>query len=227
MFYFGCANKNIVSSHNHVQMVRFKNMPIIGRTQSGQDIHLGGLSSLVLLPSASTSSVLQFVSLTDRGPNGAAIKRTNKKPKTVRPFLLPKFAPRLIYFEYDQLQSSVQVTKTLRLLDPNGQLLTGLPPVSQNKNVKLEGAVDEQGHDLLGDLLGIDPEGLAIESDGHIWVSEEYRPGLIKFSSDGKMLAMYVPKGFYLKSELHQIEKQYVVLILFNKFCQKSFLTVN
>lgn len=189
--------------------VEFKRMPIMGRTRDGQDIHLGGFSGLVYLGHNPAQNSMRFLTLTDRGPNGFLKNASDDPKKWTRPFLMPKYNPRLVFFDYVEQQNKLSLYKQISLRDPNGQPLTGLPPASHTPDVKLEDAFDEQGRPHKKELLGIDPEGVAIDEKGNFWVCEEYRPSLMKFSPQGRLLKMYLPKGFYSEADLAVIKKRY------------------
>ena len=125
----------------------------------------------------------RFFLLTDRGPNvdGAA---------GYLRFLMPEYSPRIGHFEL--------VGQTLRLLsereltDANGRRLTGLPPAPDAGG---SGEVPERpdGTRLEFDREGIDSEGLVALPDGGFWVSEEYRPSLLHFNAEGRMIERIDP----------------------------------
>src|SRR3546814_11852034 len=60
------------------------------------------------------------------------------------------------------------------------------------------GTTGEIALDTLGRIIepspnGIDPGGLAVAPDGSFWVSEEYGPSLIHFSSGGQLQEKLTP----------------------------------
>lgn len=136
----------------------------------------------------------QFYVLTDRGPN-ADFKGSLGAGKL---FLLPDYTPCIGLFE---LQADGQIIKIKEILlkDSQGKPITGLP------NPKAFGGTNEIPYDATGNLMtlnpelpfdkvtnpiktdinGLDPEGLAALNDGSFWISDEYGPHLVHYSSDG------------------------------------------
>jgi len=58
-----------------------------------------------------------------------------------------------------------------------------------------EQIVGPAGVELSPDPNGIDPEGLVVCSDGGFWISEEYRPSLLRCDANGTVVARHVPEG--------------------------------
>ncbi len=122
--------------------------------------------------------------LTDRGPN---VDGPTKESKV---FLNPGFNPHIGVFKL-QGDSLVRV-RTVRLCEADGTPFTGLPERIGDGTTG-EFAFDMSGHSLDGNRRGIDPEGLALDTDGTFWVSDEYGPYLMHFSKDGRLLRKLSP----------------------------------
>lgn len=171
---------------------QFSNLPVVGTTEAGQTINLGGFSSLVFEGTAANGN-LQFIVNTDRGPNGEATG-------SVRPFLLPSFAPELIRFELNPSDGQLSITQQIQLKVSPTQLLTGLPNTaiaSGNANTAYN---DEIPIDLFGNTLPLDPlggdvEGLVVAPDKTFWLVDEYRPAIYHFDSQGVLIDRFVPQG--------------------------------
>lgn len=171
---------------------QFSNLPVVGTTESGQTINLGGFSSLVFEGTAANGN-LQFIVNTDRGPNGEATG-------SVRPFLLPSFAPEIIRFELNPSDGQLSITERTQLKVSPTQLLTGLPNTAiagGNANTAYN---DEIPIDLFGNTLPLDPlggdvEGLVVTPDKTFWLVDEYRPAIYHFDSQGVLIDRFVPQG--------------------------------
>lgn len=167
-------------------------------------VQLGGLSDLVVVPS---HGQLCFWSITDRGPNGKVETSAGKR----RTLLNPNFQPALIEIQVPPSESKkllqesegqseafvfdVTVQKKLVLRNANGSPVTGRPNGVGNDEPILDPAGKRE---IPPDHNGIDSEGLVRLNDGTMWVSEEYRPSLLRVSARGEVLSRYVPQGIEL-----------------------------
>lgn len=152
-----------------------------GKTRSGQLIPAGGFSGLLFKSRDTQTGRVRLWSLTDRGPNTEPVEKK-------RPFLKPEFNPSIVEFELDIDQSKFQLVSRLTLKTRSGKLLTGLPNSEAD-----EIPVDLHGKELALDPLGVDPEGMTMDENGHFWICEEYRPSLLKVNSDGEVVAKFIP----------------------------------
>lgn len=201
-----------ISSMNFLEL---ENPSVIGTSASG-NLYLGGFSGLTFIGKNEKGDSL-FFTITDRGPNAEAlnIKGVGKKS---RPFILPEFQPRILKLQTNVKDKTIKVVQEILLTDPIGKALSGLPqwPRTRDKSLSkdLFKKADEVGVNLKGealapDLMGLDAEGLAIDSEGNFWVAEEYRPSLLKFNAEGKLLKRFIPKGILPKRILADIQKKY------------------
>lgn len=144
----------------------------------------------------------QFYALTDRGPNADFDGSAGLGKR----FLTADFTPRIGLFEL-QDDGQIKKIKEILLKDTKGQPISGLP------NPKALGGTNEIAYDVSGklmtvdpdlpfdeitnpiktDLNGLDPEGLAVLTDGSFWISDEYGPHLVHYSADGLELARINP----------------------------------
>jgi hypothetical protein len=172
-------------------------LPAIGQTAAGQTVHLGGFSGLYYAGRAANGN-LSFITHTDRGPNGEMMDQG-------RPFLLPRFNPRLVWLELDPKSSRAQVVRQLPLTQADGSPLLGLPNVYSFESFAT--SMDEVPVDLRGELLprqplGADFEGMAVAHDGSFWLADEYRPSLYHFDQRGRLLQRVVPIGSHAAAGL-------------------------
>jgi DNA-binding beta-propeller fold protein YncE len=175
-------------------------MPLIGRTRTGQPLRLGGFSGLAY-EGVTDDGELMFIANTDRGPNG--------EPDAAgqRPFLLPEFTPRLVRFTLDPASGRLQLTQQILLRDQNGRPLTGLPNTAVAGGNASSAHNDEVAIDLFGtkqplDARGGDFEGVAVDTDGSFWLPDEYRPAIYHFDSRGVLLQRYIPVGAHAAAGL-------------------------
>ena len=130
-----------------------------------------------------------FYLITDRGPN-IDYKGSKGKGKL---FPVPNFTPQIGLFQI-QNDGSAKQLKTIELKNSNGKLITGLP------NPKGKGATGEIAYDLDGNILGTDDYGLDCEGivalkDNTFWLSDEYGPHMVHYSSNGTELERVSPYG--------------------------------
>jgi hypothetical protein len=171
---------------------QFSNLPVLGTTQAGQAIQLGGFSGL-FFEGTTANGNFKFIVNTDRGPNG-------EERNSRRPFLLPNFAPELIRFELESTSGQLSITERIQLKASPTKLLTGLPNTAiagGNANTPYN---DEIPLDLFGNMLPLDPlggdlEGIAVAADKTFWLVDEYRPAIYHFDSSGVLIDRFVPKG--------------------------------
>ena len=169
----------------------FTNLPKLGTTTKGQDIFLGGFSGLYFQGIAVNGN-LQFVTHTDRGPNGDPTGAN-------RPFYLPDFQPEIVSFELNRQTGAIAITKRTGLFEKDGTTpLTGLPNLQAGANGTAytdEVAVNLDGQVIANKALGADLEGIVIAPNGDYWLVDEYRPAIYNFDVNGKLLNRYIPQG--------------------------------
>lgn len=162
--------------------------PVLGTTPAGQTIHLGGLSGLWY--EGMQDGKYRFVTVPDRGPNGAPTDVDNNGQEE-RPFALPDYQARAIRFELDPASGAFAIVDTVMLKNGDGDPITGLPNIP---------GVDETPVDLFGQPLPYDPfgadlEGVLVAPDDSLWMVDEYRPAIYRFAADGILLDRFVPEG--------------------------------
>jgi hypothetical protein len=182
--------------------------PVIGVLPNKDELKLGGFSGLVYLGKSKNLIEMQFLTITDRGPNADLIKKRDSKDMR-RPFVSPKFTPQLVFLETNRLDNTLKITQQIALTGPNGKPLTGLPPPHKDANGNHEEPVTGTGEPITPDLLGLDTECIAVDEAGTYWVGEEYRPAIMNFSKSGRLVRMFVPKDYYSESELKEIRKTF------------------
>ncbi|MFS4470704.1 esterase-like activity of phytase family protein [Chryseobacterium sp. T20] len=151
-------------------------------TINGVDVINGGFGS-----GAATHPTRkgEFYVITDRGPNTDF--QNGKK------FLAPNFTPTIMHFKINA-DGNVEVIKYIKLKNPSGQPITGLPnPAGMGSTGEV--AYDASGNVLGTDQYGLDSESIVAAADGTFWVSDEYGPHIVHYSADGVEMERISPVG--------------------------------
>lgn len=169
-------------------------LPVLGVTEAGQEILLGGFSGL-FYEGIDDSGRHLFVTHTDRGPNPEP-QDVDSDGIAERPFALPDFQPVIVRLALDA-EGNVEILEQIGLKRADGTPLTGLPNLA---GVPGKAYADEEPIDLFGNPLDLDPlgadlEGIVRAEDGTYWMVDEYRPAIYHFTPDGVLAARYVPEG--------------------------------
>lgn len=169
-------------------------LPVLGVTEAGQEILLGGFSGL-FYEGMDDSGRHIFVTHTDRGPNPEP-QDVDNDGIAERAFALPDFQPVIVRLALDA-EGNVEILKQIGLKRADGTPLTGLPNLAGDAG---KAYADEEPVDLFGNPLDLDPlgadlEGIVRADDGTYWMVDEYRPAIYHFTPDGVLAARYVPEG--------------------------------
>ena len=179
-FLCSCATRAPSNSILSVEKFAFPEAPLLEKS-----VRLGGFSGLSFQGQGPDGS-LNFLTHTDRGPN---LESSSNKEE--RPFVIPSFQPEWVYFVFDG--KKISWGPRTKLTSMTGKPLSGLPNLIGKDGD--ETPVDDHGKKLSTDPLGIDPESIVQDSDGTYWMGEEYRPSVLHFSKDGKLISRWVPEG--------------------------------
>ena len=90
--------KNYALDIAQLRTFAFENLPILGVTDAGQEIRLGGFSGLFFEGANPQNGNLQFITHPDRGPNADPIDTDDDGMKE-RPFPLPDYQAQWLRFE--------------------------------------------------------------------------------------------------------------------------------
>lgn len=184
----GCqTTASKVENADSLEIFEFKDLPKI----ENSDVTLGGFSGLTLV--SNRAGLWTFRTHTDRGPNLDALPLEGTNQKLRRPFILPSFQPRWVEFTFDAVEKTLRFDRQI-LLTQNGRKITGLPNRFEGTKWD-EFPVDKNGKPLKLDLMGLDAEAIVRADDGTYWMADEYRPSLVQFTEDGKLLRRLVPAG--------------------------------
>lgn len=167
--------------------------PFVLRDGVETKIPLGGFSGLIYEGVDSKTGELKFLTHTDRGPN-APLKKSKKGEVA---FAIPDYQPEWVWLSLNTKTNILRVTGRKGLNSLKGSPLSGRP----NRVGIDETPVDESGKKIALDPLGLDLEAIVRMPDGSYWMGEEYRPSLLHFSADGRLLKRLVPMGAVVKMD--------------------------
>lgn len=178
---------------------------------TGYDVNYSLSSTISSLPDAVGSSLrlksnvngtMVFYGLTDRGANGDAPEGATNSSTIVtadanytlsKSFPVPSFVPHIA--EITVKDGKASITKTIPLKASASTNMSGLPlPLAQTGSTG-EVAVSANLGSVLGfDTNGIDPEGIDIDSNGKLWICDEYGPFIAQVDpTTGIVLQKFVP----------------------------------
>lgn len=89
-----------------------------------------------------------------------------------------------------QTQVGLTLLDTIQLTEANGTPFTSLDPTSSGTGMRPGFPALPQA---FNGRLAVDPEGIVVNADGSLWISDEYGPYIYKFSADGKLLSAIRP----------------------------------
>jgi hypothetical protein len=89
-----------------------------------------------------------------------------------------------------QNQVGLTLADTVQFTEANGTPLTSLDPTSSGTGTRTGFPALPQA---FNGRLSLDPEGIVVNPDGSLWVSDEYGPSIFKFSADGKLTSVVRP----------------------------------
>jgi hypothetical protein len=186
-----------------LDLFKFDELPLIGIDANKLKIKLGGFSGLHY-DGSGKKGVLKFLTVSDRGPNGADVVNGS------RTFNLPKYQARIIAFETEKNSGGhgrhndfggrddeeVEITKTILLTRADGKTpITGLPNIPGFDEIP----VDAKGNPVKYDRYGADLEGIVRDPiDKSFWLVDEYRPSIYHFTDKGKLIVRLVPENTHL-----------------------------
>lgn len=182
-----------LAQQQQASTITIENLPPLAESPANQEIAFGGFSGLHFEGRTGNGN-LQFITHTDRGPNA---EPTNINGRQSRPFPLPNFQPSWIKFELNPATGEVSNLERIGLKNKDSKPITGLPNLQGQAGLANsdEVAVDVFGRILENDPFGVDLEGITRADDGTYWMVEEYRPSILHFDANGKLIERYVPQG--------------------------------
>ncbi|WP_442797209.1 esterase-like activity of phytase family protein [Pantoea vagans] len=142
-----------------------------------------------LLFTGKQGDALNFVTVTDRGPNADSPDVGKKEAKI---FVTPDFAPLLMNIRVQN--GKAEATDARPLHDDKGNV-NGLPLQDGVIGSTNEVALSDTLKALQGDNRGLDTEGITPDGKGGYWLCDEYGPFLINVDERGKILAIHGPQA--------------------------------
>ena len=137
---------------------------------------------------------LQFVALTDRGPNGDAPQwLASGHAQESKIFIRPDFVPQ--WMTVTVKDGKAEASNPVQLHDDKGPI-HGLPLPPGTVGATGEMALNDALQPIaLTDNRGLDTEGLVPDGQGGYWLCDEYGPFLIHVDGQGKILKKFGPEA--------------------------------
>jgi len=122
---------------------------------------------------------LEFWAITDRGPNGDGpeLVRADGTRAPTKVFGAPEFSP--LAARLRVVGDRATVVESSPLTSPEGIPLSGLPrPAGPGSTGEV--ALGEDLSIFDPSPVGVDPEGIALDAEGKLWICEEYGPDVLR-----------------------------------------------
>lgn len=151
-----------------------------------------GFGSAMAIKSVHKDGSIEFYMLSDRGPNAdGPLYQVDDKQYASKYFPSPDFQPQIGVGVFKD--GKISIKKTIGLKNADGSKITGLPLSPGLIGATNEIALDDAERNMGYDNNGLDPEGIAVDNKGNIWICDEYGPFIAKFDKHGKMIKKYAP----------------------------------
>ena len=189
----GLGYKNWNAPQATMDFYQFVDLPVLGETDAGQEILLGGFSGLHY-QGVDDDGLLYFVTHPDTSPS---VELMELDGEPVRPVVFPDYQSLLVHIVLDPSTGEVLFDDVTYLTDADENPISGLPnlPATEKLAHMDELSVDLAGNVLDADPLGADMEGIVRAEDGSYWMVDEHRPSIYHFDEDGVLMARFVPEG--------------------------------
>ena len=89
-----------------------------------------------------------------------------------------------------QTQVTLTLADTIRFTEADGTPLTSLDPTPAGTGTRPGFPAMPQA---FNGRLSLDPEGIVVNADGSLWVSDEYGPYIFRFTADGRLVSAIRP----------------------------------
>lgn len=180
----------MVSAGDRAEPPRVQAVHALPAVALNEGVTLGGVSDVCRAAAEAPGGEAVVWAITDRGPNGAVGDGDSKR----RTLVAPAFVPTIVKLRLPARGAAV-VEALLPLAGATGGPMSGRPNgVGRDEPILLAGG-DAAVHP---DPDGVDTEGLVVMPDGSFWVTEEYRPSLLRVSAEGRVLERHMPEGVTL-----------------------------
>jgi hypothetical protein len=148
------------------------------------------MGSALAFKEKTKDGAIEFYVLSDRGPNADSPNLADGSASKIFP--APDFTPKFgVMSLKDGVASLVSVTD---ILNTDGSKTTGRPTAANEVGSSKEVPLSENLQTLATDKNGIDPEGIAVDKNGDLWICDEYGPFLIRIDAKtGKIAEKLYP----------------------------------
>ena len=153
-----------------------------------------GVGSGLSFVGKTSDGALQFVALTDRGPNADAPQwLASGHVQESKIFIRPDFVPQWMMVTVKD--GKAKASDPVLLRDDKGSI-HGLPLPPGTVGATGEMALNDALQPIaVTDNRGLDTEGLVPDGQGGYWLCDEYGPFLIHVDSQGKILQKFGPEA--------------------------------
>lgn len=188
-FIYGTSAQSTKYTNNDVQEITRYSISIPNTIANLPKSIKPGIGSSITFKKCTSTGTLLFYCLPDRGPNFQELHTLEGQTPLIYPFV--DFTPFVGILEVKPQYSATLIDHiTLRA---NGHTMSGLPTPEHLKSVN-EIPVTMDFTLVQPNPNGLDPEGLDLDKDGNIWISDEYGPSISKFDGkSGNRLATFSP----------------------------------
>ncbi|HQU58512.1 MAG TPA: choice-of-anchor I family protein, partial [Saprospiraceae bacterium] len=153
----------------------------------GETIYDGGISGLHYI----SGTDLEFYGVSDRGPNADASGHPNATGATLV-FPAPDYAPLITRFKAENGAWTVQDIEPI--LRPDGTPISGLPLPANAGSTGETAWADTTPVVLNPDIWGMDSEGIVEDSEGNLWLCDEYGSSVWKIDGTTyQVIKRYTP----------------------------------
>ena len=148
------------------------------------------MGSALAFKGKTSDGAIEFYVLSDRGPNADSPNLADGSITKVFP--APDFTPKFGVMRLkDGVASLVSVTD---ILNSDGSKTSGRPSAINEVGSSTETPLSDTLQVLATDKNGIDPEGMALDKNGDLWICDEYGPYLIRIDpKSGKIAEKLFP----------------------------------
>lgn len=164
-----------------------ENPPLIGEFMDVK-IFEGGISGMFYIP----GTEYEFWLVNDRGPNVVLNDHPLADGKNIKLFPFPDYAPKIMRAQLKD--GRFEITEIMEIKGPEGKLTSGLPVPGLDGEAP-EIAWSDMKATLAGTHeFGIDAEAIAMDSEGYLWIAEEYRTSIWKLDpKTAKAVQIFTP----------------------------------
>ncbi|MCX8042550.1 MAG: esterase-like activity of phytase family protein, partial [Desulfobacterota bacterium] len=151
-----------------------------------------GAGSGLCLKQQRGNGLIEFYTVTDRGPNTDGPKYLTGDSSS-KLFPTSDFVPSFATLRLIRPSRLASISRVYPLKNNDGSDSSGLPIPPGLVGSTNEIPLDDNFSLLPFDENGIDPEGIAVDAHQNFWICDEYGPFILKYDRRGVLLEKYAP----------------------------------